>query len=45
MEDSADEGPVTHGVIATPPFGSMAALDHVTLMREHALTLASPRRS
>jgi ubiquinol oxidase len=38
------EGPITAGVIATPPFGAMAQLSKDQLVAEQKSTLASPRR-
>ena len=37
-------GPVTDGVLHTPPFGAMAKLSHEELVREQQTTLAAPRR-
>lgn len=37
-------GPVTVGVLDTPPFGAMSRLSHEELVREQQRTLASPRR-
>jgi ubiquinol oxidase len=37
-------GPVTDGVLHTPPFGAMSRLSHEELVREQRATLASPRR-
>ena len=38
-------GPVTQGVLRTPPFGVMARLDHAELVADQQRTLEAPRRT
>lgn len=42
---SSEIGPITQGVQATPPFGTMGKLSAEHLRQEQLATLASPRRS
>jgi ubiquinol oxidase len=43
--EQENHGPVTVGVLNTPPFGAMSRLSHQELVREQKATLAAPRRS